>query len=136
MPAFGLALERFLPLAGDLVGRGVDGALHDFRGTGDRLVQSFLDRERADHDQPSWRRFEGTAELQAVTGPGACDGGDQRDLPEPSGQGTDALHHCPWVGARRNDREYQVCAAGRLGAGPEIRAREDPRPAGGLAGCR
>ena len=67
---------------------------------------------------------------------GACDGDDQRDLPEPSGQGADALHYCPWVGARRNDREQQVCAAARLGAGPEIRAREDPAPAGGLAGCR
>jgi len=28
-----LGLERFLQLAGEFIGRGIDGVLHDFRGT-------------------------------------------------------------------------------------------------------
>ena len=46
------ALERFLQLAGDLVGRGVHVALHDLGGLGERLVESLFDRQLADRDEP------------------------------------------------------------------------------------
>src|SRR5271168_1685977 len=47
-----LALERFLELAGDFVGRGVDRPLHDARSAGDRFVETFLYGRLADDDQP------------------------------------------------------------------------------------
>ena len=37
------ALERFLQLAGDFVGRGLHGALHDFGGLGQRPIDSLFD---------------------------------------------------------------------------------------------
>jgi hypothetical protein len=46
------ALERFLQLAGDFVGRGLHGALHDFGGLGERLVKSFFDGRLANRDEP------------------------------------------------------------------------------------
>jgi hypothetical protein len=46
------ALERFLQLAGDLVGRGLHGALHDPGGLGKRLVDSLFDGRLADRDEP------------------------------------------------------------------------------------
>src|SRR5215831_5275056 len=47
-----LTLEDFLQLAGDLVGRGVHGALHQLVGTRQRLIDHLLDRRLADRDQP------------------------------------------------------------------------------------
>ena len=47
------ALERFLQLGGDLVGRGLHGALHDLVGLGQRLVQPLFDGRLADRDEPS-----------------------------------------------------------------------------------
>jgi hypothetical protein len=46
------ALERFLQLAGDFVGRGLHRALHDLGGPGQRLVQPLFDGRLADRDEP------------------------------------------------------------------------------------
>src|SRR5215472_8244222 len=43
-------LERFLQLAGDFVGRGLDSALHDSGRTCERLVESFFDGWLANRD--------------------------------------------------------------------------------------
>src|SRR5580704_9063206 len=51
-PAVRSALERFLQLAGDLVGGGLHRSLHDFGGFGKRLVESFLDGWLANRDEP------------------------------------------------------------------------------------
>src|SRR6516162_6160670 len=52
MTAAQSALERFLQLTGDLVGRGIHVALHDLGGLGERLVESLFDRQLADRDEP------------------------------------------------------------------------------------
>src|SRR5690242_19983544 len=45
-------LERFLQLAGDFVGRGLHGAIHDFGGLGRRLVESPFDGWLANRGEP------------------------------------------------------------------------------------
>jgi hypothetical protein len=51
MPArSSLTLERFLQLAGDFIGRGIDGALHHFRSPRKRRVERFFDRWLASRD--------------------------------------------------------------------------------------
>src|ERR1700722_2306989 len=47
-----LTLERFLQLAGDLVGRGIHGPLHHFVRTCERLVERLFYRRLAHRDQP------------------------------------------------------------------------------------
>jgi hypothetical protein len=46
-----LTLEGFLQLAGDLVGHGLHGALHDLVRIRQRLIDCLLDRRLADRDQ-------------------------------------------------------------------------------------
>jgi hypothetical protein len=46
------ALERFLQLAGDFVGRSLHRALHHLGGLGQRLVEPLLDGRLADRDEP------------------------------------------------------------------------------------
>ena len=41
-----------MQLAGDLVGRGLHGALHDSSGLGKPFIESFFDGWLADHDEP------------------------------------------------------------------------------------
>src|SRR5215467_13158310 len=53
MPRYRSALECFLQLAGDFVGRGIYGTLHDPGGPGKRLVDRLLDGRLADRDEPS-----------------------------------------------------------------------------------
>src|SRR5271165_6381875 len=50
-PRRSLALERFLQLAGDFVGRGIHVALHYLVGFRERLVERLLDRRLAHRDQ-------------------------------------------------------------------------------------
>jgi hypothetical protein len=76
------ALERFLQLAGDLVGRGLHGALHDLGGLSERLVESFLDGWLADRDEPclvSGELFSRLMEFLAGQGPAPE---PLRDLPD------------------------------------------------------
>src|SRR6476659_7233672 len=80
-------LERFLQLAGDLVSRGLHGALHDSSGLGKRLVESFFDGWLANHDEPRLacgELFSRLMEFPAGKGP----------APEPLGDDTDvrAVH--------------------------------------------
>ena len=46
------ALERFLQLAGEFIGRGLHCALHDVGGLGMRLVESLFDGWLANRDEP------------------------------------------------------------------------------------
>jgi hypothetical protein len=66
------ALERFLQLAGDLVGGGLHGTLHHPVGLSQRLVQPLFDGRLADRDEPSLARGEllsRLVELLARQGP-------------------------------------------------------------------
>src|SRR6516162_4850147 len=77
-----LTLERFLQLAGDFIGRGIDLVLHHFRGTRQRLVERLFDRWLADHDQPrriSGKRLSRLMEFFARQGPTAKPLGDDTD---------------------------------------------------------
>src|SRR5260370_18013340 len=47
-----LAAQRLPELPGDFVGGGIDSALDNFVGTGQRVIQGFFDRRLADPDQP------------------------------------------------------------------------------------
>jgi hypothetical protein len=82
MPAFGLALERFLQLAGDLVRRGIHSPLHHFVGTCERLVERLFNRRLAHRDQPRLAGGElpgQLVEFLARQGPAAEPLGDDTD---------------------------------------------------------
>ena len=70
------AIERFLQLAGDFVGRGLHGALRDFGGLGQRLVQPLFDGRLTDRDEPCLvgsKLLSRLAELLAGQSPAAED---------------------------------------------------------------
>ncbi len=77
------AFERFLQLAGDLVGRGIHRALHDFGGTGKRLVESFFDGRLANRDEPGLVSSENLRRLMELLA-------RQRPAPEPLRDGPQA----------------------------------------------
>src|ERR1700722_1443986 len=52
------ALECFLQLAGEFVGRGLYRVLHDLSGQGERLVYSCFDGGLANRDEPGMVSFE------------------------------------------------------------------------------
>src|SRR5499427_6816476 len=78
------ALERFLQLAGDLIGRGIQVALHDLGGLGERLVESLFDRQLADRDEPCLVSGEMLSRLDKLLA-------RQRPAPEHLRDETDAL---------------------------------------------